>query len=166
MKNTRFWNITPRTTLKVNRQFGGTCRLHLQGGRISQARNQREADGIRSWLCLPPEYRTIRSACHLLHAGFLLGLFFDPEDGGNMFLRHVVDFERTTWRYIPGDRTLHYLQIFCPFILIVLLYQIEISCSQLFYNIFTMFMMPHYAIYDHSQELNFFIVHSCHLYLW
>jgi hypothetical protein len=24
---------------------------------------------------------------HLLHAGFLLGLFFDPENGGDMFLR-------------------------------------------------------------------------------
>jgi hypothetical protein len=24
-----------------------------------------------------------------LHAGFLLGLFFDPEDGGNMFLRNI-----------------------------------------------------------------------------
>jgi hypothetical protein len=27
------------------------------------------------------------SACHLL-LGFLLGLFFDPEDGGDMFLRN------------------------------------------------------------------------------
>jgi hypothetical protein len=26
--------------LKVNRRFGGTCRLHLQGRRISRARNQ------------------------------------------------------------------------------------------------------------------------------
>jgi hypothetical protein len=26
------------------------------------------------------------SACYLLYAGFLLGLFFDPEDGGDMFL--------------------------------------------------------------------------------
>jgi hypothetical protein len=28
-------------------------------------------------------------ACHLLHAGFLLGVFFNPEDGGNMFLSNV-----------------------------------------------------------------------------
>jgi hypothetical protein len=30
-----------------------------------------------------------RSACHLLHGGFLLGLLFDPEDEGDMFLLHV-----------------------------------------------------------------------------
>jgi hypothetical protein len=29
------------------------------------------------------------SACYLLHAGFLLGFFFDPEEGGDMFLRNV-----------------------------------------------------------------------------
>jgi hypothetical protein len=29
------------------------------------------------------------SACYLLHAGFLLGLFFDPKDGGSMFLQNV-----------------------------------------------------------------------------
>jgi hypothetical protein len=26
------------------------------------------------------------SACYLLHAGFFLGLFIDPEDGDDMFL--------------------------------------------------------------------------------
>jgi hypothetical protein len=29
------------------------------------------------------------SACYLLHAGFLVGLFFNPEDGGDMFLQYI-----------------------------------------------------------------------------
>jgi hypothetical protein len=29
------------------------------------------------------------SVCYLLHAAFLFGLFFDPEDGGDIFLRNV-----------------------------------------------------------------------------
>jgi hypothetical protein len=35
--------------------------------------------------------RTIYSfaACYLLHSGLLFGLFFDPEDGGEMFLRNA-----------------------------------------------------------------------------
>jgi hypothetical protein len=48
--------------------------------------------------CLCPAY-------YLLHAAFLLGLFFDPEDGGNMFFRNI-NFHQTTRRYIPEDRTL------------------------------------------------------------
>jgi hypothetical protein len=29
------------------------------------------------------------SACYLLHAGFMLGLIFDSEDGSDMFLQNV-----------------------------------------------------------------------------
>jgi hypothetical protein len=44
MKSSSFWVITSCSQLKVNGRFEGTCRLHLQGGRISQARNQSETD--------------------------------------------------------------------------------------------------------------------------
>jgi hypothetical protein len=60
IKSSILWDITPSSPLEVNRRFGGTCRLHLQGWRIS-----------------------------LLYVGFLFGLFFVPEDGGDMLLRNV-----------------------------------------------------------------------------
>jgi hypothetical protein len=62
-KITVFWDITPRSPLKVNRRFGGTYRFHLQSRRMSRERNQ--------------------------HESRQLGLFFDPEGGGNMFFRNV-----------------------------------------------------------------------------
>jgi hypothetical protein len=40
MKNCIFWDITPCNPLKVNRRFGVKYRLHLQGPRISRARNK------------------------------------------------------------------------------------------------------------------------------
>jgi hypothetical protein len=57
MKSYAFWDVTPCSPLKANLGSGGTCRLHLQGQRS-----------------------------HLLHAGFLLGLFFGREAGDDMFL--------------------------------------------------------------------------------
>jgi hypothetical protein len=43
-KSSIFWDIMLCSLLNINWCFGGTCRLHLQGQRISQARNQCEAD--------------------------------------------------------------------------------------------------------------------------
>jgi hypothetical protein len=43
MKISTFWEIMPRCSpLKTNRRFGGTCRFHLHGRIINQARNQHE----------------------------------------------------------------------------------------------------------------------------
>jgi hypothetical protein len=39
--------------------------------------------------------------CELFHAGFLYDLLFNPENGGDMFLRNVW----TTRRYVAKDRT-------------------------------------------------------------
>jgi hypothetical protein len=72
MSSTIFWDIMPYSPLKVNRRFRGAS----QNRNISQARNQRET----RWKAEPP----LLATC--FHAGFLLGLFFNPEDGGDMFL--------------------------------------------------------------------------------
>jgi hypothetical protein len=60
--------------VKVNQNFRKTCCLHHQVQKeISQTRNQHESG----------------SGCYLLHSGFLLGLLFNPEGGGAMFLQNV-----------------------------------------------------------------------------
>jgi hypothetical protein len=41
------------------------------------------------WVISPKFISILSSACYLLYANFLLGLFFDPEDGGDIFLRNV-----------------------------------------------------------------------------
>jgi hypothetical protein len=43
LKSTIFWNITQYNPLRVNLHFGETYHLHLQGRRISRAKNQRES---------------------------------------------------------------------------------------------------------------------------
>jgi hypothetical protein len=83
MKSSIFWDITPCSPLNVNRRFGGTCRFRLLGRRESQARISVKSGGKQ----------------HYFHAGFLLGLFLEPEDGRNMFLRNVSSLKRTIRRY-------------------------------------------------------------------
>jgi hypothetical protein len=73
----------PCIPLKSNQRFGGTYRLYLQDQRI---------------------IRALLATC--FHTCFLLGLF-EPEDGSAIFLRNVGYIQRTTWRCIPEDSTLH-----------------------------------------------------------
>jgi hypothetical protein len=62
IKSTIFWDITPCSLLSVKRRFGGTYRFHLQDQKIS-------------WIFT----MVSRSA-----------YFFDPEEGGDMFLRNAA----------------------------------------------------------------------------
>jgi hypothetical protein len=52
------------------------------------------------------------SACYLLHDGLLHGLFFDPEDEGNVFLRNDSWLSKTTWNFIQENNISLYLKIF------------------------------------------------------
>jgi hypothetical protein len=82
MKIPIFWGITPCTRLKINRVFGGTCHLHLQGRRRSEAINQVEEN----------------SKQNLVSSSILkMEAICSSETS--------VDFEPTTRRYIPEDRT-------------------------------------------------------------
>jgi hypothetical protein len=49
VKSIIFWDMTQCSPLSVNQHFGGTYRLHLQGRKISQARNQRESRWQAGW---------------------------------------------------------------------------------------------------------------------
>jgi hypothetical protein len=88
---TIFWDITSCSRLKVNRPFGRICRLYLQSLRISRARNQR-----RNNHCLPLAFTLIS-----------VGLFFDLENGGDMFLRKVSWLSTDFKALYPGEIYLH-----------------------------------------------------------
>jgi hypothetical protein len=60
MKSIIFWDIAPCGPLSVNRRFGGTYYLHLEGLKTSA-------------------FTLVSCSAY----------FFDPEDGGDVFLRNV-----------------------------------------------------------------------------
>jgi hypothetical protein len=82
MKSSIFWDITPCSPLKVNRRFGGTCRLHLQDRRISRERNQKP--------------------CYLLFCS----AYSSSLRMATCSSETSVDFQRATGRCIPEDITL------------------------------------------------------------
>jgi hypothetical protein len=69
-----FWDIIPCSLVEANQHSGEPYCFHPQSRRVCQARNHHES-GSKQSSC----------AYCLLHAGFLLGLLFNPEDGGDMF---------------------------------------------------------------------------------
>jgi hypothetical protein len=77
MKSSILWYITSCSPLNVNQRFGGTCPLHLQGIRITCS--------------------TLVS--HLPYSSTLKTEVTRPPETS-------VDFQRTTRRYIPENRTL------------------------------------------------------------
>jgi hypothetical protein len=81
IKSPIFWDITQCSPLKVDRRFGGKCRPHLQGIRMSHPRNQHE-EGSKQNQIRP----TFLGTCFIL---LFLGLFLKLEDGGDMFPRNV-----------------------------------------------------------------------------
>jgi hypothetical protein len=92
IKSSIFRDITARSPLKVNERFGGTCRLHNQGRRISQTRNQYEA-GINQ------KFAVLATCFMLVSSPMKVEARCSSEAS--------VYFQRTICRYIPEDRTLH-----------------------------------------------------------
>jgi hypothetical protein len=94
-KSTTFWDITPCSLLKVYRRFGAIYHFHIHGRKISRERKPVWKQVACSRAIGVSKFRIVQetgadcSAFHLLHAGSFLSLFFDPEDGGDMFLRNV-----------------------------------------------------------------------------
>jgi hypothetical protein len=56
MKSSLFWEMMSCSPMKVNWCFGGTCHFHIQGWRVSQARNQHDASSKKAllWRWLVP----------------------------------------------------------------------------------------------------------------
>jgi hypothetical protein len=84
INNSVLWDITPCTPLDVSQSFGETCRLHIQGRRVIQVRNQHE-----------PGIKKSSARSQTLKMEVICSL------------ETPVDFHHTTGRYITEDPTNH-----------------------------------------------------------
>jgi hypothetical protein len=89
IKNSVFWDITRCSSVKIYQGLEGTYRLHLQGQRTSQARNQQP----RLAACF------VLVSCFDYSSTLKLGPICSSQTS--------VDFQRTTSPYIPEKRSLH-----------------------------------------------------------
>jgi hypothetical protein len=98
--NPIFPDIAACSPLKVNQSSGGTCRLHLQGRRICQARNQHETGHNKNLFTsfVLRETFFILVSCLAFSSILKMKTTCSSETS--------AAFQRTTWRYIPEDRTL------------------------------------------------------------
>jgi hypothetical protein len=87
--------ITPYSSFKINRRFGGTCCLSL-GSKKKPKKNP-------SWIV-----RWTWSACHLLQADVFINLFFDLKMEYTCSSETSVDLQRTTCRVVPEEGIVHY----------------------------------------------------------
>jgi hypothetical protein len=94
-----FWDITQCSPVKANRRFGGKYYLHLK--------IEKQARLAYTILCFSTCYGYVIVAA--FYACFLFGLYFDPKDEGDMFLRKISYFHRTTWRYNPEGWALKFM---------------------------------------------------------
>jgi hypothetical protein len=83
-----FWDIMPCSLFKIHRRFGGTYRLHLQGG-ISRAKYERES-------------RWEAASFALVSYSAYLTLKMEAICSSEM----SADFQLTTWRYVQEDSNL------------------------------------------------------------
>jgi hypothetical protein len=69
--------------LEVLRAVDMKCSIFWHAVRLksSDVSEEHVASIFRAWQA--------ELGCYILHAGFLICLFFDPDDGGDMFLRNV-----------------------------------------------------------------------------
>jgi hypothetical protein len=131
IRNTVPWNITPCSPVKVNRRFGGTYRVHLQGW-ISRARYYL----LSGWYLARP----IRYSSETSVAFQRITRCYIPEDATLHFLtliskwywsllpmRHIYPKSLST----PGPRKQDFLDVTTALKIRTVIFRIMTSCSQI-----------------------------------